>query len=150
MSDVYRRYPRQINYYETDRMGIVHHSNYIRFYEEARLDWMEQKGMSYFGVEEQGMMIPVMFVDCQYLVPLRFGDEIEIAVKLARFDGIKMEFSYELYQRETGTLCTTGRSGHCFLDDQMKPIRLKRQFPEIYQIMLDALEQDGGIGRKRA
>lgn len=144
----YKRFRRQTNYYETDKMGIVHHSNYIRYFEEARLDWLEQAGLNYQQLEELGIMIPVMFVDCQYLRPLRFGDGMEIQVKLERFDGIKMEYSYELYMEETGVLCTTGRTGHCFLDDSMKPFRMKRRFPEIYQKMQEALERDGGIGKR--
>ena len=129
-------------------MGIVHHSNYIRYFEEARLNWLEQIGLEYGRLEEMGIMIPVMFVNCQYLRPLRFGDEIEIQVKLARFDGIKMEYSYELYRKETGELCTTGHTGHCFLDDGMKPLRMKKRFPELYHAMQMALERDGGTGKK--
>lgn len=148
METAYRRYQRRTNYYETDQMGIIHHSNYIRYFEEARLDWMGQTGLDYQQLEEMGIMIPVMFAHCRYLVPVRFGDEIEISVKLAKFDGIKMEFSYEIYQKAAGQLCTTGQTGHCFLDARMKPIRLKRQFPEIYVKMLEALERDGGTGKK--
>lgn len=148
MEHICRRYQRRTNYYETDKMGIIHHSNYIRYFEEARLDWMEQIGLDYRQIEDLGIIIPVMFVDCQYLVPVHFEDEIEIQVKLARFDGIKMEFSYELYQKETGQLCTTGRTGHCFLNDQMKPLRLKKQFPDLYQKMQDALARDGGTGKR--
>lgn len=147
MERICRRYQRRTNYYETDKMGIIHHSNYIRYFEEARLDWMEQIGLDYRQIEELGIIIPVMFVDCQYRVPVHFEDEIEIQVKLARFDGIKMEFSYELYQKATGQLCTTGRTGHCFLNDQMKPLRLKKQFPDLYQKMQDALARDGGTGK---
>lgn len=148
MEAAYSRYQRRTNYYETDQMGIIHHSNYIRYFEEARLDWMEQIGLDYRQLEEMGIMIPVLSAQCRYLIPVRFGDEIEISVKLAKFDGIKMEFSYEIYQRETGRLCTTGQTGHCFLDSRMKPLRLKRQFPEIYEKMLETLERDGGTGKK--
>lgn len=148
MDKAYHRYQRRTNYYETDQMRIIHHSNYIRYFEEARLDWMEQIGLDYRRVEELGILIPVMFVNCQYLQPVHFEDEIEIQVKLARFDGIKMEFSYEIYQKKTGALCTTGSSGHCFLDSDMKPLRLKKQFPELYQTMQEALARDGGTGKK--
>lgn len=147
MSDLYR-YPRKTNYYETDQMSIIHHSNYIRYFEEARLGWMEEIGMDYATVEKMGLIIPVMFVNCEYLVPLRYGDEIEIITKLRFFDGIKMEFGYEVYRRGDTTPCTTGSSGHCFLDREMKPVRLKREYPDIYELMLQALQRDGGT-RKR-
>lgn len=132
MKDSYMKYHRMINYYETDQMGIVHHSNYIRFFEEARIDYLKKADMDYRGLEEMGIIIPVTFVRCQYLVPLRFEDEVEISVKLTKYDGIKMELSYEIRQKETGQLCTTGETGHCFLNSELKPIRMKREFPELF------------------
>ncbi len=139
MEKKYCRYRRRTNYYETDRMGIIHHSNYIRYFEEARLYWMEEAKLSYRGIEDMGLLIPVLFVDCQYKLPVRYGDEIDIVVRLDSFHGIKMEFSYEIYRVGTEELCTTGRSGHCFLDREMKPVRLKRDYPELFRAMTDAL-----------
>lgn len=126
-------YRRKINYYETDCMGIVHHSNYIRFFEEARLDMMEKCGLGYRQIEEMNLIIPVTYVDCQYIKPLKFDDAIRIESHFTRYNGIKMEVSYEIYREDTGELCTSGRSGHCFLNRDMKPVRMKRAFPEIYQ-----------------
>lgn len=135
------KYQRTINYYETDQMGIVHHSNYIRFFEEARLEFLKQIGMDYRGLEEMGIIIPVTFVNCNYLVPLRFEDVVEIRTKLTRYNGIKMEFSYEIYLSETEQLCTKGESGHCFLDCDLKPIRMKKEFPDIYAKIKGLLEE---------
>ena len=126
-------YSRQVNYYETDQMGIVHHSNYIRYFEEARMDMMDQLGLNYAGIESLGIIIPVMFVDCQYLQPLLYGDQIVIHTAMTKYDGIKMEISYEIHKKDGDVLCTTGRSGHCFLDKKMHPVRMKRCYPEIYQ-----------------
>ena len=83
------KYSRSVNYYETDQMGIVHHSNYIRYFEEARLHWMDEIGLSYSGLEELGVIIPVTFVDCRYKNPVRFGDTISISVRISKFDGTK-------------------------------------------------------------
>ena len=126
-------YDRSINYYETDQMGIVHHSNYIRYFEEARLDMMEQVGLSYAAMEEHGLIIPVLSVACEYIKPVLFGEKVQIHTRLVKFDGIKMQFVYEIYWE--GELRTKGESRHCFLDKEMKPVRMKRQFPEIYQRM---------------
>lgn len=133
-------YRRRINYYETDRMGIVHHSNYIRYFEEARLDMMEQCGLGYRKIEDTGIIIPVTFVDCQYIKPLQYDDAIRIESHFTKYNGIKMEVSYEIYQEDTGELCTTGKSGHCFLNREMKPIRMKREYPEIYQKLSSLVE----------
>lgn len=126
------KYARRINYYETDKMGIVHHSNYIRFFEEARLDYLKKEGLDYWKMEELGIIIPVTFVNCRYLLPLRFDDEIEISTKLTKYDGIKMELSYEIRKKEDGSLCTTGETGHCFLNAELKPLRMKREYPELF------------------
>ena len=133
-------YCRQVNYYETDQMGIVHHSNYIRYFEEARMDMMDQIGMSYAGIEQAGLLIPVMFVDCRYLQPLLYGDQFVVSTCMTRFDGIKMEISYEIRKENGAVLCTTGHSGHCFLDKEMRPVRMKRYYPEIYTKLKEIID----------
>ena len=142
------KYSRSVNYYETDQMGIVHHSNYIRYFEEARLHWMDEIGLSYSGLEELGVIIPVTFVDCRYKDPVRFGDTISISVRISKFDGIKMEFAYEVCDEATGKLRSTGISGHCFLDKDMRPVLIRKSYPKLYEIMIQALHEDGGEGRK--
>lgn len=132
MENSHTEYSRRLNYYETDQMGIIHHSNYIRLFEEARLDMMKKVGLDYRTLEEMGIIIPVTFAECRYLVPLRFDDEVIIHTRMTKYDGIKMEVSYEAYKTDTGKLCTTGKTGHCFLDKELKPIRMKRQYPELF------------------
>ena len=67
-------YEREINYYETDKMGIVHHSNYIRFLEEARCRWLRELGISMEILEEKGYTIPTLEVNCQYKTHVTSGD----------------------------------------------------------------------------
>ncbi len=67
-------FERKINYYETDRMGVVHHSNYIRFLEEARCEMLAAHNMPYSAFEEQGVMIPVLGVNCDYKSHVTFDD----------------------------------------------------------------------------
>ena len=132
MEDSHTEYSRRLNYYETDQMGIIHHSNYIRLFEEARLDMMKKVGLDYRVLEEMGIIIPVTFAECRYLVPLRFDEEITIHTRMTKYDGIKMEVSYEVYKTGKGELCTTGKTGHCFLDKELQPIRMKRRYPELF------------------
>ena len=139
MEGRYTEYERRINYYETDKMGIVHHSNYIRFFEEARLDMMKKVGLDYFTMEEAGIIIPVLFVDCKYIKALHFNEDIVIQTKLTKYNGIKMEVAYEVYRNESDEVCTRGTTGHCFLTPDMKPIRMKREFPEIYHKLNELL-----------
>ena len=69
-------FERKANYYETDQMGIVHHSNYIRWFEEARLYYMEAIGLPYELMEEAGIFIPVLGVSCDYKVSVRFAETV--------------------------------------------------------------------------
>ena len=62
----YRVYEHKTQYYETDQMGIIHHSNYIRWFEEARMDMMEQMGMGYAEMEKRGIISPVLSVHSEY------------------------------------------------------------------------------------
>lgn len=144
MKDGYRDilgYIREVKYYETDCMGIVHHSNYIRYFEEARIDRLRKSGLDYIEIEKRGIMIPVLFVNCEYVKPLRFGDSFRVESKLSDYRGLKFEVSYEIYHEKTGELCTTGKSGHCFLYPDMKPVRMKRDFPDIHAILLKCLTE---------
>lgn len=88
------KYIHQAQYYETDQMGIIHHSNYIRWMEEARIAYMDELGFPYRKVEESGIMSPVLSVQCDYKSMTRFGDRVAVEVRLASFKGVKYSISY--------------------------------------------------------
>lgn len=125
-------FDRKINYYETDRMGVVHHSNYIRFLEEARCHMLDAAGMPYSAFEAQGVMIPVLGVNCNYKLHVTFDDIIQIKPFVKDFNGVRLTMSYEITNKKTGNLIFTGETKHCFTDMNLKPIRLQKQIPEFY------------------
>ncbi len=133
-----RDYIHKVQYYETDKMGIVHHSNYIRWFEEARVDWLEQIGCTMQSIEADGVLIPVMSVTCNYHSMVRFGDEVAVAIKISKFNGVKIEMEYEIRDVATGELRTTGSSSHCFIDKDGKLISLKKSKPEMYETLMQA------------
>lgn len=124
-------YEHHVKYYETDQMGIVHHSNYIRWMEEARMDLMEQMGYSYKMMEEAEIVSPVLSVQCEYKSMVHFSDTVVIETKIAEYNGIKLTVQYRMTDKETGELRTMAISEHCFLNRSGKPISLKRSYPEI-------------------
>ena len=126
-------FERKINYYETDKMGVVHHSNYIRFFEEARCDFLERSDLPYSKLEEAGIMSPVLGFTCKYKEHLTFGDVIEIHTSIKDFTGVKFTISYEIYNKNTGTLCVIGESNHCFTNSNLKPINIKKYNPNVYE-----------------
>ena len=78
-------YIHRAQYYETDRMGIIHHSNYIRWMEEARNDFLSKIGYSYSRMESEGITSPVVSVSCEYRSPVRFDDAVEIKTSLSGY-----------------------------------------------------------------
>ena len=130
-------YERKAQYYETDQMGIIHHSNYIRWFEEARVDLMEQMGFSYKRLEEEGIISPLLGVSCEYKAPVAFAEWVVIKATIKKFNGIKMTVGYEIYGKETGDLKTLGESQHCFITTEGIPISLKKKNSELYNLFLE-------------
>ena len=136
-------YTRRIFYYETDNMGIVHHSNYIRIMEEARMDYMRSLGYEYTEMEAKGIIMPVTYVSAKYITPLRFDDTIHVRTRLTAFNGVRASFSYTIYREGDEKPCATGESGHCFLDtDTRVPVNLKRKYPEFYERAVKIQEKE--------
>jgi acyl-CoA thioester hydrolase len=129
-----KKYEHVTQYYETDQMGIIHHSNYIRWMEEARVDLMRQAGISMTAIEERGVVIPVLTVSCEYRNMTRFGETIIVDLKLKEYNGIKMKIEYEMKEKLTGELKATGSSSHCFLSKEGKLLSIKKQYPDIDSI----------------
>ena len=134
-------YKRKVFYYETDQMGIVHHSNYIRWFEEARIDYMEQMGLGYDKMEEQGIVSPVLSVEASYLRMLRFGDSVTIESWIKEYNGIKLTVAYEVVSDKTGKVHCKGSSKHCFLDSSGIPLSLKQSCPQIHELFLKGLQE---------
>ena len=124
-------YKHTIQYYETDKMGITHHSNYIRWMEEARVDFLDQIGYGYAKMEEAGIISPVIGVECEYKRTTTFDDEICIRPEIESFNGVKLVIRYTMTNVATGELVSQGRSKHCFLSKEGKPLSLRKEFPEV-------------------
>ncbi len=125
-------YRHIVKYYECDRMGITHHSNYVRFMEEARIDWMDQLGYGFERMEAEGVVSPVMEIEVAYKHPTTFKDCIDILVEIEEISTLKIIFRYTMRVGET-TVCTA-KSKHCFLENG-RPVALAQRFPEFYKLI---------------
>ena len=96
-------YIRKVNYYETDQMKVVHHSNYARYIEEARLDLMEQSGIDYKAMEDEGIIIPVLEINTKFKYAVHFGDTIAIDIKVN-----KLRSQSNIGQKGAGTIIKEG------------------------------------------
>ena len=135
-------YIRKINYYETDQMGCVHHSNYIRYFEEARTWFMERLGYPYAQLEAEGVVSPVVSVGCRYRHPVHYGETVAVRVKLTGMTRVRFTFSYEVADAYTGELRAAGQSEHCYLDRQGRIVSMQKVNPAFYERFLAAVEAE--------
>lgn len=136
-------YNRRVKYYETDRMGVVHHSNYLRLLEDARMDWLGDNLITYSQLEKSGVIIPCVSAAGNFLNYLRFDDPFKVTVKLTDFKGVKMSFAYQVINTDTGALCYEGVSSHFFAKDgSYKPyLAFRKEFPKLYAQMKALVEK---------
>lgn len=132
-------YQHTVQYYETDKMGVVHHSNYIRWMEEARVDFLKQAGYGFDKMEEAGIISPVVSVDGVYKKSTTFTDVISIEVKVEEFKGAKLKLQYFM-KNEAGELVFEGKSSHGFLNEKGLPIRMQKEFPEYFKALSGLIE----------
>ncbi|MBR2717365.1 MAG: acyl-CoA thioesterase [Oscillospiraceae bacterium] len=125
-----RPYTHHVKYYETDQMSIAHHSNYIRWMEEAKMDFLDQIGLNYNAMEEKGIISPVVSVECHYKLSTFFDDVVTIHVTLGEFKGVRLKLHYEIF-RPDGEVAAIGESENCFTDRKGRPVPVKRFDPEL-------------------
>lgn len=133
------RFIHKVQYYETDKMGIVHHSNFIRWFEEARVDFLERIGLPYEKMEEKGIFSPVLEIECRYEKSVCFGENAEIKTELVELGNVKFAFKYRIINPETGEEKAAGTSRHCFINSKGKPVSLKKELPEEFEKLKTAL-----------
>ncbi len=128
-------FERRINYYETDKMGIVHHSNYIRFLEEARCHMLDKFEIPYSKIEECGVQIPVLGVSCEYKHHVGYDDIICINCKIKEFTGVRMTVSYVVTKKDSGELVMNAETKHCFTNKNLRPCNLKKYYPKAFEVL---------------
>ncbi len=118
-------------YCHTDQMGIIHHSNYIRYFEAARCDFMRSLGLSYAEVEARGIMMPILDVASHYISPLYFDEDITIKVYLYEEPKVRITFHYEIINSK-GSVVNYGSTTLGFMhSDSRRPTRVPAWFLEM-------------------
>lgn len=134
-------YIHNVKYYETDKMGITHHSNYVRWMEEARTDFLNSSGYGIRRLEKEGVTSPVVSIECQYKHTTTFDDNVKIDVSLEKYTGVKLVIKYTMTNLETGDLVFTATSSHCFIDGNGIPVAIRKRFPEFDEILKKEAEK---------
>ena len=118
----------KVRFVETDLMGVVHHSNYFRWFEMGRVEYLRQAGILLTELLAEGIVFPITDVDCQYRAPAKFDDVILIEATLAEVSPVKMIFTYKVLKQADGALLATGRTQNLFTDPNGKIIRLASKY----------------------
>ncbi len=128
-----RSYEMRVWYVDTDQMGIVHHSNYIRYYEAARSDLMRDLGVSYAEMESRGVMMPILEVHSHYKASALYDELIRVEISVEELPMARITFTYKIYN-EAGTLLNTGSTVLGFMhSDTHRPTRAPKWFVEMLE-----------------
>jgi len=127
----------RVRYAETDKMGIVHHSNHIIWWEMARTALLRDIGLPYSELEARGVACPVIEIHCRYRHPAHFEDELVVRTTIMEVSPVKIRFAYEIINPRTGSVVATGESLHAFTDMVTgKPTRLNKSHASVWQTLL--------------
>lgn len=129
-----------VRYAETDRMGIVHHSNYPVWYEVARTKLIKEMGLSYSKLEEQGLILPLLEMQSRFIKPATYEDVLLVTARITKFSIVKLTVEYEVFMKSTGELINTGSTVHALVEKDMKPCNTKKKYPEFYRMMEENCE----------
>ncbi len=124
-----------VRYAETDMMGIVHHSRYYPWFEQARTDFIKKIGMTYSEMEKRGIMLPLTETGAKYYYGLKYEDEVLVKCSLTNLTVARCEFGYEVYKLPEMKLMTTGKTCHGFVNEHFVPINMKKLHPDIWQAL---------------
>lgn len=115
----------KVQFYETDLMGIVHHSNYLRFYEEARVAWAHAKGLIDYQKPGSASHFAVYETQVKHLKPTFFGDDLEVEVQ-AKVEINRLIFQYRL-RGKNDEICSVAQTVHVSLSKELKLLRLSAE-----------------------
>ena len=127
-------YTRAVYYYETDKMGVVHHSNYLRWLEEARISYFSDNNLAYIETEGYGVLSPITEANIKFKYPARFGDNFTVKLKLLKYTGVRFIVEYIVVNQE-GDVLLEGESRHAFINESFKPVSLAHAIPERHELM---------------
>ena len=136
-------YSRAVFYYETDKMGVVHHSNYVRWLEEARTFYFNDADLAYVVTDSYGIMSPVTDMSLKFRRPARYGDRFTVLLRMVKYTGVRFRMAYTIVNQD-GEELLEAESGHAFIDSRYKPVSLSRAIPERHALMAALLEGETG------
>jgi acyl-CoA thioester hydrolase len=122
---------RRVAYHETDAMGVLHHSNHVKYFEEARVEWLRAKGLVNIHQPYGPYVFAVVNLEMRYSKPARFDDELEIWVE-ARIEGAKIQFQYAMWSKRLKTVIADGATTLVAINDELRAVRLPEAAQKVF------------------
>jgi acyl-CoA thioester hydrolase len=131
-------------------MGVVFHGNYVNWFEIGRTEWVRAAGYAYKEIEERGLLLPVVDLQCRYALPARYDDLVLVCTRIADCTPLRVEFASQIrrvapdvfqsgwmnVQEELpGELLVDGGTKHVWVNTEWQPVRLNKTLPELYELM---------------
>ena len=117
----------RVHYAEVDRMGFLHHSNHLRWFERGREEFCRRRKAAYREMEDAGLLVVVVDAAVQYKTPLQYEDVVELYVRLTEVRHASLVFEYELRRVSDGALAATGRTRHAFVTREGRVTRVSEE-----------------------
>ncbi len=130
-------------YTEIDRMGIVHHSNYLLWFERSRRDYLRKAGISNSKISGLGFFLPLIELECRFKRPAKYGDDLQVITKISSMSCVKTVFEYEVLEKAKGKLIATGKTVHVWTNPRVEPIDIEKEAPEVYRQLKRFSESEG-------
>lgn len=146
----------RVRYQESDQMGVVYHANYLNWFEIGRTEMIRELGFTYRGMEDEGVLLPVLDLDIHYNSPARYDDHVTVFTRMTNFSPLRIHYEYEvrrLNEDEHSLLDTlvngqnglpghelvTGSTRHVWVNKDWKPARLDKCVPKLYDALRSSL-----------
>ncbi|HEX7057947.1 MAG TPA: thioesterase family protein [Bacilli bacterium] len=168
MENIWHQHILRARYQETDQMGVVHHANYLGWFETGRTEWLRSAGSSYHQLESLGLFLPLVDLSIKYRKPAHYDDLIAVYTSLTDFSAVRVQFDYEVRRiadapagaaalqsgqhaksgeggfgvAPEGELLSSGSSRHMWLNREWKPARLDKIAPEVFRLLQSYLRRD--------
>lgn len=140
MNNKWYKHNLRVLYQDTDQMGVVHHANYVGWFEIARTEMIRNAGISYNEVEKLGLILPVLDINISYRQPAYYDDLLTIFTKITDFSPVRLEFAYEVRRaneelEDEGDLLATCSTLHMWLDKKWKRTRIDQSAPKLFELI---------------
>lgn len=124
----------QVSFYETDMLGVVHHSNYLRYFEDTRIQWIQERSLTPYHAPQADLTLAVIESSCQYRRPAFYGDELYITMQVRLQKRLKILIRYVMTSNRYGDqIIATGMTLHVAIDNQLKICRLPEPFRQVLE-----------------